>query len=123
MILELPTPLPIAKPVLLTVTWGEEEAQVTNGVRSWVVPSEKFPVALSCSLVPAAIEELAGVMSIEVSTASVTVTVVAPDTPPRVAVIGALPTAFPVTKPRLTVLSTVAMVPDDEVQLTWVVRF
>lgn len=82
MILELPTPLPIAKPVLLTVTWGEEEAQVTNGVRSWVVPSEKFPVAVSCTPVPAAIEELAGVIVIEVSVALVTVTVVVADTPP-----------------------------------------
>ena len=84
-IVALPAPVPITRPwlpaALLTVTGGAEEAQVTNAVRSWVVPSEKFPVALSCSLVPAAIEELAGVMSIEVSAAAVTVTVVVADTP------------------------------------------
>jgi hypothetical protein len=36
---------------------------------------------MSCVLVPAAMEELGGVTVIEVSTAAVTVTVVAPDIP------------------------------------------
>ncbi len=46
-----------------------------------------------------------------------TVTVVAPDTFPRVAVIVALPIPVPVTKPGLLVLATVAIVSDDEIQL------
>jgi hypothetical protein len=58
------------------------------------------------------------VIVIEVSTAGVTVTVVAPDTPACVAVIVALPTAVAVTRPGSTVLATVAVVSDDDVQLT-----
>ena len=46
-----------------------------------------------------------------------TVTVVAPDTFPRVAVIVALPIPVPVTRPGLPVLATVAIVSDDEIQL------
>ncbi len=109
-IVALPTPIPVTRPWLpgasLTVASdGAEETQVTNAVRFWVVPSEKSPVAMSCSLVPSAIEELGGVIVIAVSTAAVTVTVVVPDTPPRVAVIVALPTPVPVTRPGLPVLA------------------
>lgn len=85
----LPTPIPVTRPwlgaVLLTATTdGAEEDQVTNAVRFWVVPSEKFPVATSCWLVLLAIGILGGVIVIEVSTADVTVTVVVveADTPP-----------------------------------------
>ena len=82
-----------------------------------MVPSEKFPVAVSCSLVPLESEGFVGVAVIEVSTAAVTVTVVLPDTPSRVAVIVALPIPVPVTRPGLSVLPIVAIVSDDEVQL------
>ena len=85
-IVVLPAAVPITTPwlpaALLTVAIDPtEEAQVTNAVRSWVVPSEKIPFAVNCSLVPLAIEEFGGVIVIEVSTAAVTVTVVVPDTP------------------------------------------
>ena len=124
LIIALPTAVPVTTPwlgaVLLTAaTNGAEEAQVTNAVRFWVVPSEKSPVAMSCSLVFAAIAELGGVIVIPVSTADVTVTVVAPDTPAWVAVIVALPTPVPVTSPMLL---TVAMGSADEVQLAEAVR-
>ena len=82
----LPRSLPITRPwlpaVLLTAAIdAAEEAQVTNAVRSWVVLSEKIPFAVSCPLVPLAIEKFGGVIVIAVSTAAVTVTVVVPDTP------------------------------------------
>ena len=48
-----------------------------------------------------------------------TVTVVATDTLPRVAVTNVLPVAVPVTSPE----KTVAMLGDPEVQLTEFVRF
>ena len=126
-IVALPAPIPVRRPWLpgasLTVASdGAEETQVTNAVRFWVVPSEKSPVAMSCSLVSAAIEELCGVIVIAVSTAAVTVKVVALDTPASVAVIVALPIPVPVTRPGLTVLATGAIVPDDEIQLTEAVR-
>jgi hypothetical protein len=102
----LPTPLPVTTPwlpvALLTgATEGLEETQLAKFVKSWVVPSEKFPVANSCSLVPLAIEGLGGVMVIELSDASVSVTVVDPDTPPTIATMVALPTARPATRPLI----------------------
>ena len=89
-----------------------------------MVPSEKVPVAVSCAVVPFAIEGFAGVTAIEVRTAEVTVTVLAPDTPPRVAVIVALPTPIPVTRPWLPGASlTVASDGAEETQVTNAVRF
>jgi hypothetical protein len=48
------------------------------GIRTWVEPSLKVPVAVSCTAVPLAIEEVAGVTAIEVKTAAVTVRPVVP---------------------------------------------
>jgi hypothetical protein len=123
-IVALPAPIPVTRPwlpgALLTVASdGAEETQVTNAVRFWVVPSEKSPVAMSCSLLPSAMEELGGVIVIPVSTAAVTVTVVVPDTPASVAVIVAFPTPVALTSPLLL---TVAMGFDDEIQLAKAVR-
>ncbi len=54
---------------------------------------------------------------IAVSTAGVTVKLVVPDTPATVAIIVALPIPVPVTSPGLTVLATVAIVSEEEIQL------
>jgi hypothetical protein len=82
-IVALPTPIALTRPSLLTVVIAfEDEVQIAKAVRSWVVPSEKLPVAVTCTVVPLAIEEPGGVTVIDVSVAAVTVTVVAPDTPP-----------------------------------------
>ena len=82
----MPTAVAVTRPwlsaALLTVTSvGAEESQVTSAVRSWVLPSEKVPVAVSDFVVPLAREGFGGVIEIEVKTAWVTVIVVAPDTP------------------------------------------
>ena len=95
------------------------KTQVTNAVRFWVVPSEKSPVAMSCRLVLWAIEIFGGVIVIALSTTDVTVTVVAADTPPRIAVIVVLPAPVPVTTPLLL---TVATPVEDELQVADVVR-
>ena len=120
----LPTPAPVTRPwlpgaLLMAARVGAEETHVASAVRFWVVPSEKSPVAVSCWLVPLAMEELGGVTVIPVSTAAVTVTVVAPITAFSVAVIVVLPTAAPVTSPLLL---TVAMVLVGELQLAEAVR-
>ena len=125
LIVALPTPVAVTRPwlpaLLPTVaTDVAEEVQVTNAVRSWVVPSEKLPVAISCSPVPFAIEELGRVIVIEVSTADVTVKVVVTEMPPWVAVIVVLPAPVAVTKPLLL---TVATPVEDELQLAEAVRF
>ena len=68
---------------------------------SCVVPSEKFPVAVSCCDVPSGICIFAGVIEIDVSVAFVTVSVALAENPPDAAIIpdvpGALPSASPAT--------------------------
>ena len=89
-----------------------------------MVPSEKVPVAVSCRELRWATEGFVGVTAIEVRTAEVTVTVVAPDTPPRVAAIVALPTPIPVTRPWLPGASlTVASDGAEEIQATFLAAF
>jgi hypothetical protein len=60
---------------------SDDELQLAVEVKSSVVPSEKTPVAVSCTLVPLAIEGFGGVIVIDARVAAVTVTVVDPDTP------------------------------------------
>ena len=99
------------------------EVQLADVVRSWVLPSEKVPVAVSCTVVPLAIGGFGGVIVIDVSVAGVTVTVVVPDTPARPAVIVAPPTPLPVTRPWLpAALLTAATVGSDEIHVTDAVR-
>ena len=70
-----------------------------------------------------AIEVLGGVTVIEVRAAGVIVTVVDPDTPFKVAVIVALPTALPVTTPWLPVALLIpAVAGAEETQFTKAVR-
>src|SRR5271169_6659774 len=73
----LPTPAPVASPLLLIVA-TEDELHVTALVRSCVVPSLYVPVAANCWLVPFAIVAPVGVTDSEVSTAGVTVNVAEP---------------------------------------------
>jgi hypothetical protein len=100
----LPTPMPVTTPSGsgMSLTWAivsSAEVQLTSVVRSWVVPSLKLPVAVSCTVVPLAIEGSGGVTIIEVSVAALTVTVVEPSIPLRAAAIEVFPTPTPVTSP------------------------
>ena len=56
-----------------------DEAQVTVLVMFDVVPLLNVPVAVNCSVLPAATEEFAGVTAIEVSVAAVTLRPVDPE--------------------------------------------
>jgi hypothetical protein len=99
----LPTPRPVTRPLLVNalLTWAIPllpEVQLTRLVRPSVVPSLNVPVAVRRSVVPLAIAGSRTTVR-ELSVGAVKATVVAPWTPPRVAVIGALPTARPVTSP------------------------
>ena len=78
--------------------------QLTNVVRSAVVPSDKMPVAVSRRMVPLASEGSGGVIWIAVKTAAVTVAVVEPLMPSSVALIFAFPTMMPVASPWLPAL-------------------
>ena len=95
----LPTATPVTTPVGSTVA-GPVEVQLNKGAaRGCMLPSENVPVAVSCTLVPLAMDGFGGVTVIDVRTAAVTVTVVEPVTPACVAVTVPLPSLAPVTKP------------------------
>ena len=117
-----PMAVPIAKPVaLMLTTVGLELAQITEFVRSWVLPSLKVAVALYCTLVPLAIEELLVLIVIDCSVAAITVNGTRLDViPPCEAVMVVDPAPTPVAKPLpLTVATDVF----EEFQLTEFVRF
>ena len=131
----LPSPTLFAKPIPavslpMVATAASLEFQVTDAVISWVVESEKVPVAVNCSVVPKASDGSVGVISMETKLASVTLSVVLPLSPlaESVAVIATLPAATALARPLLAAsLPTVAIVSSADVQSTcavmsWVVK-
>jgi hypothetical protein len=110
--------------LLIAATDTVDELQVTDAVRSWVVLSEKIPVAVNCWSVPRAILELVGVTSMETRVAGVTVREIKPEMPPpEVAVIVDVPTATVVALPLVpATLLMVATATADELQVTDAVR-
>lgn len=72
----VPVSLASSRPVVLTVaTAGSFVAQVTEVVKSCVLPSWKTPIAESCSLVPAAKDRFAGLTEMDTRGAAITVKV------------------------------------------------
>jgi hypothetical protein len=84
--------LTVATPVLAVV-------HTAVAVRSTVVMSEYTPVAFIDWRMPTSIVEFAGVTDIETSAAAVTVRVVEPVTPARLATARVVPSALPVASP------------------------
>ncbi len=78
---------------------------------------------MNCRVVPFAILGVVGVTVIVDRFAAVTVSVVLPETPPKVAVIVVVPAATDVARPcdppALLIVATAVL---DELQVTWVVR-
>jgi hypothetical protein len=110
----------LASPAALTVaTPGPEEVQTTDVVMSCVLPSLEVPVAMNCCVVPLAMEGLAGVTAMEVSTAGPTVRVVEPVTEPEVAEMVEVPTPAPEATPVAEIVATEVL---EETQVTAEVR-
>ena len=111
----------VARPVAeIVATVVSVEPQVTEFVMICVVLSLYVPVAVNCGLVPSGAEEFAGVTAIETSAAAVTVSVVDPLMPPRVAVIEDVPVASVEASPDALIVATVGVA---EAQVTELVRF
>ena len=106
--------------LLLTVaTFCAVELQVTEVVRSSVLPSVYVPTALNCCVVPKAIDGLGGVTASETRAGGLTVSVADPDTVPEAALIVAAPVATLLARP---VLVMVAMAVLEELHVTELVR-
>ena len=69
-----PTAAAVSKPPGATVAEGEEDAHVTEPVRFCVLPSLNVPVAVSCSVVPLAIEEFGALIVMDCSVTAPAVT-------------------------------------------------
>jgi methylglyoxal synthase len=120
-IVEFPTPTPVARPdALIVAVVVVPEDHVTVLVRFCVVPSLNVPVAVNCCVAPLVIDGLAGVTAIDCSVAAFTVSKVEPLSDDDVAVIVELPTPAPVARPAALI---VAMVVVPEVQVTLDVTF
>src|SRR2546426_4879188 len=103
-IVAVPAPSAVARPfdplaLLIVATPGLDELQVTWVVRSCIVLSLKVPVAVNCRVSPSGRLGLAGVTAIVDRVAAVTVSVVFPETSPKVAVIVVEPTATELASP------------------------
>jgi len=120
-IVEVPTPAPVASPAALIIaTDVVPELQVTLEVRFCVVPSLNVPVAVNCCVAPLTIDGFAGVTAIDCSVAAVTVSTVEPLIDDDVAVIVEVPTPAPVASPAALIVAT-DVVP--ELHVTVPVRF
>ena len=90
----------VASPELsIVATVVFDDVQVTEVVRSTVVPFWRVPIAVNCCVAAEEMDGLVGVIDIEDKFATVTFTVVEPLTPFRVALMVAVPEATPVTSP------------------------
>ena len=124
-IIDVPAATDVANPLepaalLMVATEGVEEVHVTALVRFCIVLSEYVPVAVNCCVAPAMMMGLAGVTAMEINVVAVTVSVVALERLPNVAVIIVVPAATPVARPALDM---VALLVFDELHVTDPVRF
>jgi hypothetical protein len=120
-IVEVPTPTPLASPAALIVAVAVvPDDQVTVDVRFCVVPSLNVPVAVNCCVAPLLIDGFAGVTAIDCSVAAVTVRTVEPLIPPDVALIVEVPTPAPVARPAALIVAVVVV---PELHVTVLVRF
>lgn len=98
-IADVPDPVLVANPeAVTTATGGREELQFAPN-NACVLPSLKFPVAVSCCEFPTATLGFDGVSVIDVRVALVTVTCIVLVTGPIVAVMVAVPGVRPETIP------------------------
>lgn len=116
----LPMPVPVANPLLsMVATPGEEEVQLTELVRSCVLPSEYVPLAVNCWFVPSVMEAPDGATEIDTNTGAVTVSPAEALIAPRLAATLVVPCAKLVASPALFMLATDGT---EELQLTTTVR-
>jgi len=119
-----PSPELVARPLepvllLMIATSAFEVLQVTLVVMSFVLKSEKYPVAVNCCVTPKVIVDAEGVIIIEVRAAGVTVRFAVADREPEPAVIVTVPMPVEVASPIVGgFMLTVATVASEEAHST-----
>lgn len=84
-----------------------DDFQLTEFVRSCVVPSVKVPIAWSCCVVPRGTDAVGGVTAIETKAAGVTDRLVAPVIDTAEALIVVVPTDCDIARPAAETVATV----------------
>jgi len=108
-IVVIPAATPLANPLTSTVaTAGVDESQLTNAVRSRLLPSLYAPVAVNCCVVLSGIDNAAGatVIAVRLAAATVTVKIALPLMLPEVAVILTVPLLMPLAMPLALIETT-----------------
>lgn len=114
-----PVPTLVTSPFTSTVATPVAVDDHVTEVSNCVLPSSKLATALSCSVVPAAIDALAGLTEIETRCAGTTVKTVLSLNEPAVAVIVVDPAASVFARPFPSTLATEGV---DELQVTPLLR-
>src|SRR5271167_1856320 len=105
-IVEVPTPAPLARPAALIVAVEVvPELHVTVPVKFCVEPSLNVPVAVNCWVAPLVIDGFAGVTAIDCRVAAVTVSNVEPEIDDDVAEIVEVPTPAPLASPAALIVA------------------
>lgn len=105
--------------LLMVVTDGDEELQVTPVDKSWLLPSLYVAVAVNCRLMPMPRVRPSGVTVMDTMLGAVTVTLVDWEIPAKVAETFVDPAATAVSNP---LASIVAVAVEEELQVTKAVR-
>ena len=105
--------------LLMVVTDGDEELQVTPVDKSWLLPSLYVAVAVNCRLMPMPRVRSSGVTVMDPMLGAVTVTLVDWEIPAKVAETFVDPAATAVSNP---LASIVAVAVEEELQVTKAVR-
>ena len=117
----VPNATPVASPSCVTVaTELLELDQLAELERFCMVPSEKVPVAVNCSVVPSGTGfGVVGVIAMDVSTAAETATLKLLVCPPAWTVMMLVPGRMPLTVPLELVVATVVL---EELRVALLVR-
>jgi hypothetical protein len=99
--------------LLMVATPAVDDVHVTVAVKSWVVLSEKVPVAVNCRLVPSPMLEFVGVTAMDTSVAGLTRRLIHPDTLPKVTLIVVSPACLPCIVIRPGAFIAAAVVPAE----------
>jgi len=110
-------------PLLMVARFADDVLQCADLVKSWVVPSAKYPVAENCRVWPTFIVGSTGVTTMPSNVWFATFSVVLALKPPIAAVIVTIPGFRPVTRPVESTEAIVLSVEDQaaSAETSWVV--
>jgi hypothetical protein len=118
-IVAMPAPTLVARPVESTVAMDEDDEDQVTDCSHCVLPSSNVPTAINSCEVPSAMDWIAGLTEMEIRCAATTVKGTKSVNEPTVAVMLVEPAATVVAKPELLMVETEG---EEEIQVTPLLR-